>query len=81
MHKSQLDYIEWHFLNLDKNRRSAKDKEVVSEPVEEDPNSKLQWTTTFPTGERICTRLDGLKQEVRDVPICTASDPQTNEVR
>ena len=65
----------------DKGRRSAKDKEVASEPVEEDPLSKSQWITTLPSGERLCTRLDGVKSEVKDSLLCTATDPQTNEVR
>ena len=53
----------------------------MSEPLEEDPLSKLQWTTTLPLGMTLCTRLDGLKQEVKDILICSATDPQTNEVR
>ena len=61
-------------------RRSAKKKAEEEEAVETDPVPSGFWITTRPTGERICTRLDGSKIPIKPALISVASDPSTNQV-
>ena len=49
--------------------------------VEEEMKRKMQWVTTMPSGERLCTKLDGTKIKVKNALVSTATDPKSQQVR
>ena len=50
------------------------------ENTEDEAVKPGQWLTTAPSGERVLTRLDGAPLPVKDVLVCTATDPHTKQV-
>ncbi len=63
-----------------KGTRSTPAPEAVEEKVEKEPEKKAEWLTTLPSGKRHLTQLDGTQLPVKDVAVCTASDPMTKQV-